>query len=68
MISDRDPLRAAKREEQQRLLPLLVEAHAYVKEQIDFMGGCDHDVGLCCCADIRLCDRLAEEIKQLQSG
>lgn len=51
--ADRDQLLKAAKE----VLPIM---RGYIKD----IGGCDHQVGICCCADIRACDALELAVAQ----
>lgn len=42
---------------------LLKEACTFVETMVKEIGGCDHSVGLCSCADQALLDKLKEVLK-----
>lgn len=46
-----------------RLKSLAKEAATYIRTNVNEIGGCDHSVGICCCADLKLAGELEEAAK-----
>ena len=44
-------------------LSIIRDAAAYIRKSIADVGGCEHDVGHCVCADVRLAERLEAELQ-----
>ena len=46
-----------------RLLPTAVK---FYREEMEYIGGCDHAVGICCCSDIADADAIDEALHAIE--